>query len=56
MQKKKLDKLVEECTENIDEVKLAEITPFENKNNYEYNSCKAYIALMIVVFTTTIGL
>ena len=49
--KKIFDKLVEECTENIDEVKLAETTLFENKNNYEYNSCKVYIALMIVVFT-----
>ena len=54
--KKLFNKLVKECTENINEVKLVEITPFENKNNYEYNSCKVYIALMIVVFTIFTGI
>ena len=54
--KKLVDKLVDECTETIEEVKLAEITPFENKNNYEYNSCRVYIILMIVVFTIFTGI
>ena len=36
--KKLADKLVDESTEIIEEVKLAEITPFENENNYKYNS------------------
>ena len=54
--KKLFGKLVEECTENINEIKLVEVTPFENKNNYEYNSCRVYIALMIVVFTIFIGI
>ena len=49
--KKLSDKLIDECTETIKEVKLAEITPSENNNNYEYNSCRVYIILMIVVFT-----
>ena len=35
-------------------MKLAEITLFENENNYKYGSCRVYIALMIVVFTTFI--
>ena len=53
MQKKKLaDKLIDECTEITEEIKLAEITPFENKNN----SCKVYITLMIVAFTIFIGI
>ena len=56
MQKKLVDKLIDECTETIEEVKLAEITPFENENNYEYNSCKVYIILMIVVFTIPTGI
>ena len=30
--KKLVDKLVEECTENIDEAKIAEITLFKHKN------------------------
>ena len=32
--KKLVDKLVEECTENVEEVKLAKITPAENENKY----------------------
>ena len=50
--KKLADKLIDECTEIIEEVKLSEITPFENKNN----SCKVYIALMIVAFTIFTGI
>ena len=53
--KKLVDKLIDECTETIEEVKLAEITPFENENNYEYNSCIVYIVLMVVVFTIFTG-
>ena len=54
--KKLSDKLIDECTETIKEVKLAEVTPSENKNNYEYNSCRVYIILMIVVFTIFTGI
>ena len=32
--KKLVDKLVEECTENIDEVKIAKITLAEHENKY----------------------
>ena len=49
--KKLVDKLIDEYTETIEEVKLAEIIPFENENSYKYSSCEAYIVLMIVVFT-----
>ena len=52
--KKLTDESIDECTKSIEEVKLSEITPF--KNNCEYNSCKVYIALMIVVFTFFIGI
>ena len=34
--KKLTDKLIDECTESIEEIKLSEKTPFEN--NCEYNS------------------
>ena len=51
MQKKLVDKLIDECTETIEEVKLAKITIFENENENKYGSCKVYIVLMIVVFT-----
>ena len=53
--KKIVDKLINECTETIEEVKLAEITIFENENNYKYNSCRVYIVLMIV-FTIFTGI
>ena len=56
MQKKLVDKLIDECTETIEEVKLAEITIFENENENKYGSCKVYIVLMIVVFTIFTGI
>ena len=48
--KKLIDKLIDECTETIEEKKLANITFTENGNNYEHNSCMVYIVLMIIVF------
>ena len=33
------DKLIDECTETIEEMKLANITFTENENNYECGSC-----------------
>ena len=49
-----VDKLVDECTETIEEVKRAKITLAENKN--KYSSCTIYIALMIGVFTIFTGI
>ena len=49
--KKLVDKLADECTETIEQVKLAKIALAENKNNYKYSSCTMYIVLIIVVFT-----
>ena len=56
MQKRIIEKLVDECTETTEEVKLAEKTVFENENENKYRSCKVYIVLMIVVFTIFIGI
>ena len=56
MQKKLVDKLIDECNETIEEVKLAEISIFENENENKYGSCKVYIVLMIVVFTIFTGI
>ena len=44
-------KLVDECTETVEEVKLAKITLAENESENKYSSCTVYIVLMIVVFT-----
>ena len=54
--KKLVDKLIDECTETIEEVKLAKITFAENENNYKYSSCRVYIVLMIVVLTIFTGI
>ena len=37
--KKLIDKLVDECAETVEEVKLAKITLARNENEYECNSC-----------------
>ena len=52
-----VDKLIDECSETIEEVKLAnrtimELHSFENENNYKYGSCRVYIILMIIVLTS----
>ena len=52
--KKIVDKLVEECTENIDKVKIAECNAVENI--HKYNSCKLYIVLFSIIFAINIGI
>ena len=53
--KKLIDKLVDECTETVEEVKLARITLTENENSYKSNSLIVHIVLMIVCFTIFTG-
>ena len=48
--------LIGECTETVEEVKLAEMTLPENENNYKCNSCTVYIVLMMLVFTISTGI
>ena len=54
--KKLLDKLVDECTEVVEEVKLAKITLAENENMYKCNSCTLYIVLFSIIFTISLEL
>ena len=54
--KKLVVPLIEECTETVEEVKLAKITLAENENSYKCSSCTVYIVLMIVVFTICAGI
>ena len=49
MQKKLVDLLVEECTENIEETKLVNIT-VENENNSRCNSYVVYKVLFLTFF------
>ena len=46
--KKLVDKLVDECTETVEELKLAKITLAENENKHK---CTSWTMLMIAVFT-----
>ena len=47
--------MIDECSETIEEVKLAKITP-KNKNENKCNSWKVYIVFMIIVFTIFAGI
>ena len=51
-----VDKLVDQCTETIKEVKLAKITLAENESENKYSFCTVYILLMIVAFTILAGI
>ena len=53
--KRLIDKLVEECTENIDEVKIAGIALFEHRNECK-SSCTIYVVLIVVVITICFGI
>ena len=46
--KKLVDKLVEECTETVEEVKIAEK---ENENRHKCNFCTLYILLFSILLT-----
>ena len=54
--KKIVDKLAEECTEIVEEMKRATITLAKNENKYKGSSCTMNIVLMIVVFTICAGI
>ena len=54
--KKLVDKLVEECTETNNEVKLTKITLVENKNKHKCSSCTLFIVLFSIIFTINIGI
>ena len=45
---KLVDKLIEECTKNIDEVEITEIT--QGKNKHKYSSCIVYKVLFWISF------
>ena len=55
MQKILVDKLVDECTETLEEVKLAKITLAENENSYKCTSCTVYTVLFSIFFTINVG-
>ena len=55
--RKLVHKLVEECTENVEEVKLAKITSAEEgKNKYKCSSCTLCIVLFSIILTINVGI
>ena len=53
--KKLVDKLVDECAETVEEVKLAKITLAENENSYKCSSFTVYTVLFWIFFTINVG-
>ena len=47
---------MDECTETIEEVKLAKITISENENENKCSSCKVYIVFIIIMFRISTGI
>ena len=50
-----VNKLVEECTENIVETGLVEITSAKHENKHKCSSCTLYIVLFSIFFTINVG-
>ena len=53
--KRLADKLVEECTQNVEEAKVTGLTLFEHENKCK-SSCTIYLVLIAVVFSICIGI
>ena len=54
--KKLIDRLVEECTETVEETRLVEITLAENENKHKCSSCTLYIVLFSIIITISVGI
>ena len=54
--KKLVDKLVDECTETVEEMKLAKITLAENENSCKCSSFTVYTVLFWIFFTIFSGI
>ena len=54
--KKSVYQIIDECTESVEEVKLAKITVAVNERENKYSSCTVYTVLMIVAFTIFTGI
>ena len=54
--KRLVNKLVQECTKNSEEVKLAKITLSEDENKHKCSSCTICNVLFSIIFTISIGI
>ena len=53
--KQLVNKLVDECTETVEKVKLPKITLAETKNSYKCSSCTVYTVLFWIFFTINVA-
>ena len=51
-----VNKLIDKCTETVDEVKLTKITLAENESNYKHKFCILYIVLFSTLFIINVGI
>ena len=56
IEKKQVDKLIEECNENVEEVKIVKITLAEDENKHKCSSYTLYIVLFSTIVTINIGI
>ena len=54
--KKLVDKSVNECTGNVEELKLAKITLSADENEHKCSSCTLYIVLCSIIFIVNVGI
>ena len=52
--KRLIDKLVDECTETVEEVKTAIVTLTENKNSFKCSFSTVYTVLLWIFFTINV--
>ena len=57
MEKKLVDQIIDECTETVEEVKIAKINlaKNENENSCKCISCTVYIMLLLIFFKINVG-
>ena len=53
---KKTFSSAEQCTENIEEIRLVEITSSKNENKHTCSSCMLYIVLFSIFLTINVGI
>ena len=53
--KKLVDKLADECTKTLEDVKLAKISLVEIESKNKYSSCTVYTVLFGIFFTINVG-
>ena len=56
VQKKLVNKLFENCTENIEEARLADAASIKNQNKHKCSSCTVYVVLFSIFFTINAGI